>query len=321
MSFNQHLKLDWRTANKRAIRDGVGEGLLKIGEDERVVVLSGDVAGSTRVHKFEEIWPNRFFEMGVAEQNMMGVAAGMASEGLTPFVSSYATFSPGRNWEQIRVSVCLSNLNVKIIGGHAGVATGVNGPTHQATEDIALMRVLPHMTVLVPADATQCAASIEAAYKHPGPVYIRATRPETPDFTKQIPFEIGKVYKYRDGKDVTIAACGIQVWECLMVTEELAQQGIACEVLNVSTIKPLDRITILESVKKTGRMMTVEDHQVSGGMGSAIAELLSEKYPVRIKRLGVADRFGVSGDWEDVYKQVGLDRDTLREAIRRFVLD
>ncbi|HBD02475.1 MAG: tkt, transketolase, transketolase [Microgenomates group bacterium GW2011_GWC1_46_16] len=312
---DKYLISEWRTAPKRAIRDGVGEALVKIGEDERVVVLSADLAGSTRVDKFAETFPDRFFELGVAEQNMAGVAAGVAFTGLIPFMASYAAFSPGRNWEQIRISIALSKANVKIIGSHGGVATGKNGPSHQGTEDIALTRVLPNMTVLTPADATQCQTMIEAAYKLVGPVYIRTARPETPNFTKKYDFEIGKIEKYREGRDVTICASGIPVWESLMVAEELAKEGVECEVLNISTIKPLDRETIIESARKTNKVITIEDHQIAGGMGSAIAELLGEEYPVPIKRMGITDKFGLSGEWEEVYKWFGLDRVSLKKAV------
>lgn len=306
---------EWRTANKKAIRDGVGEGILQIGGDANVVVLTGNLAESTRVKEFKEIYPERFFDVGVAEQNMAGMAAGMAFTGKVPFMTSFASFSPGRNWEQIRISIALSKANVKIVGSHGGVATGENGPSHQATEDIALMRVLPNMTVIVPADATQASAVVQAAYAHVGPVYIRSVRPGTPNFTKPIPFEVGKAYVYRAGKDLTICACGIQVWESLMLAEELAKKGIECEVINVSSIKPLDDATILESAQKTGKVITIEDHQIAGGMGSAIAEMLGEKYPVPIKRLGVQDRYGLSGNWEEVYKEMGLDRPSLEKVV------
>ena len=324
--FNDaYLRIDWRNPEERPIRDGVGEGLLKVGRDERVVVLSADLAESTRVAIFGEQYPDRFFEVGVAEQNLAGVAAGMALEGYKPFISSYATFSPGRNWEQIRVSIALTNVNVNIIGSHGGVSNGIYGPTHQGTEDIALVRTLPNMTVLVPADATQAAAAIVAASQHVGPVYIRTARPATPDFTKPSPFEIGKAYVLRqaeqDKQTVTLAACGTMVYEALAVSETLAREGIECEVLNVSTIKPLDHYTIEQSARRTGRVITMEDHQIMGGMGSAIAEFLSEAYPVPLKRIGIPDRFGVSGEWRAVYREMGLDQESLAEGIRKFVLD
>lgn len=315
MDSSKHLLPEWRTATKRAIRDGVTDGLVNISSNQDVVVLTADLAGATRVEKFREEHNERFFDVGVSEQNMAGVAAGLSFVGNIPFIASFASFSPGRNWEQIRVSIALSNANVKIIGSHGGVATGENGPSHQATEDIGLMRMLPNMTVLVPADANQTISMIEAAYKHEGPVYIRTARPQVANFTKNIPYEIGKAQVYREGRDITICACGIQVWESLMVADELAKQGIECEVINVSSIKPLDSETIVNSAKKTGKIITIEDHQVDGGMGSAIAELMSEKYPLHVKRIGVRDRFGLSGNWVDVYKKIGLDPASLQKAV------
>lgn len=314
--FDKYILPEWRTPKKRAIREGMGEGLLNLGgKHNNVVVLTADLAGSTKVRKFAEEYPDRFFDVGVAEQNLIGVASGLASEGFIPFTTSYATFSPGRSWEQIRVSVCLSQTNVKIIGGHAGVATGLNGPSHQATEDIAMMRVLPNMVVVVPCDATQAEAAVQAICTHKGPVYMRVTRPDTPDFTKKIPFEIGKAYVYREGKDISIFACGLQVYSALMIAEELSSEGIDCEVINVSSIKPIDSETLIASAKKTGKVITLEDHQVSGGMGGAVAELLGEVQPTPIKRLGINDRFGMSGEWGEVYLEVGLDLPSLKKAV------
>ncbi|MEI8232295.1 MAG: transketolase C-terminal domain-containing protein [bacterium] len=307
---------EWRTAEKKAIRVGMGEGLVELGaKHDDIVVLTADLGESTKVRAFAEAYPDKFLDVGVAEQNMIGVAAGIANEGFVPFAASYATFSPGRNWEQIRVSVCLSNANVKIIGSHAGVSSGLNGPSHQGTEDIAMTRVLPNMVVIVPADANQAMAAVEAAYNYKGPVYLRTTRPDTPNFTKPMSFEIGRAYIYREGKDLTICACGIQVWDALMVAEQLAIKGIECEVINVSSIKPIDKQTILTSVKKTGKVVTMEDHQIMGGMGSAIAELLAEENPTQIKFLGIRDRFGLSGKFEEVYQKVGLDRSSLEKAV------
>lgn len=316
MYSEKYLIPEWRTAPKQAIRSGVGAGLMKIGgEHEDVVVLTADLAESTRVREFADHYPERFFDVGVAEQNLIGVATGLANEGFVPFAVSYATFSPGRSWEQIRVSVSLSKANVKVVGAHAGIATGLNGPSHQATEDIAIMRTLPGMKVIVPADYNQAKMAVVASYAHSGPVYIRATRPETPNFTQEVVFEIGKAQIYREGKDVTICACGIQVYDCLMVAEELAKEGIECEVINVSTIKPIDSETILSSVVKTGKVVTVEDHQIEGGMGSAVAELVSARYPVLVKRIGIVDKFGSSGEFEAVYKQYGLDRASIKKSV------
>lgn len=307
---------EWKNPEKLAIRSGMGEGLVELGsKQDDIVVLTADLAESVRVREFADQFPERFFDVGVAEQNMIGVAAGLADIGYVPFAASYATFSPGRSWEQARVSVCLSNANVKIVGSHAGVSSGMNGPSHQGTEDIAIMRVLPNMVVLVPADAHQAKQAVEAAYNHKGPVYIRTTRPDTPVFTIERPFEIGKAYVYREGKDLTICACGIQVYDSLMIAEELAKEKIDVEVINVSSIKPLDEATILASVKKTGKLITIEDHQIAGGMGSAIAEMMAEKYPVMIKRIGIRNRFGYSGTYEDVYSKVGLDLASLKKAV------
>ena len=321
------IRIDWRTAEKRAIRDGVSTGLAAIGSDKRVVVLSGDLAESTRINGFEEAYPDRFFEMGVAEQNMMGVAAGLASEGFVPYVSSYAVFSPGRNWEQVRVSVAISKLNVKILGGHGGLATGQNGPTHQAGEDVAIMRALPKMVVLVPADAEQAKQAIIASYKYVGPVYIRLARPQTPNFTKDLPFEIGKAEVYRPvdpqvGKvRVSIFAMGIMVYTALLVAQDLASEGIECEVVNVSSVKPMDRQTIVMSAKKTGKVVTMEDHQTAGGLGGAVAEVLSEECPTRMEIIGIEDRFGGSGSFDELYRDFGLDTDSVKARIRKFVLD
>jgi transketolase len=321
MINTQLLLPEWRTPKQLAIRAGVEVGLNSIARDERVVVLSADLAQSVKVQSFADTHPDRFIEVGVSEQNMAGVAAGLSFTGLIPFMASYAAFSPGRNWEQIRVSIALSRANVKIIGSHAGVSVGVNGPTHMGTEDIALMRVLPHMAVLSPADATQCAAAIEAAHQWDGPVYIRTTRPESAKFSKAVPFEIGKIYQYRSGEHLTIAACGIQVYDALLIAEELAKTGVECDVLNVSTIKPLDTDTLFASVRNTKRLVTIEDHQVAGGMGSTLVEFLSKEYPVPTLLLGIADRYGVSGSYVDVYKTVGLDRATLLGRIEAFMVE
>jgi transketolase len=322
MYNDKYLIPEWRTPPKKAIRVGMGEGLVRLGAEHKdVITLTADLGESVKVRAFAEEYPERFFDVGVAEQNLIGVSAGLSFEGYVPYAASYATFSPGRSWEQVRVSVALSNANVKIIGSHAGVSSGKNGPSHQGTEDIAIMRVLPNMAVLVPADAGQAAAAVAAAYGHKGPVYIRTTRPDTPDFTRSLDSarddgcEIGKAYVYRTGRDITICACGIQVWDSLMVADELAREGIECEVINVSSIKPLDDKTIIESAKKTGKVITIEDHQITGGMGSAIAELLSEKYPLLVKRVGIMNRFGISGEWEEVYQKIGLDQASLKKAV------
>ncbi|MEI6690542.1 MAG: transketolase C-terminal domain-containing protein [bacterium] len=316
MYNDQYLIPEWRTAPKLAGRNGVEMGLFQLENDQRVIVLTADLAETTRVSSFGKKYPNRFLDVSVAEQNLIGVATGMALEGLIPFTSSYAVFSPGRSWEQVRVSVCLTNANVKIIGGHTGVSVGENGPSHQALEDIAIMRVLPNMTVLTPADANQTAEAMVAAAKINGPVYIRTTRPEYANYTKPINFEVGKMYKYREGKDVTIVACGIQVWDALMIAEKLVQDGIDCEVLNASSIKPFDAKALVESARKTGRVVTIEDHQIIGGLGSVVAETLSQELPVQVTRIGINDSFGISASWEEVYKQFGLDQKSLYNQLK-----
>ena len=313
--YNSKLLLpEWRTPTLKAIRNGVAAGLESIASDERVVVLSGDLAESVKIQDFAEKYPERFVEVGVAEQNMAGVAAGLSFTGHIPFMASYATFSPGRNWEQIRVSIALSKANVKIIGSHAGVSVGVNGPSHMGTEDIAIMRVLPNMVVLAPADANECASAIAASYHHDGPVYIRTTRPVTPVFLKPRDFEIGKAWILREGRDLTIVACGIQVYQSLLIAERLSTLGIECEVINASSIKPIDSETILYSAERTGRVVTIEDHQISGGLGGAVAEVLGGIGVPQLK-LGIKDSFGISGKWEEVYKAMGIDQVSLEQAV------
>jgi len=278
-------------------RDGYGKGLLKAGEkDERVVVLCADLAESTRSHWFKEKYPERFIEVGVAEQNMATIAAGLANYGKIPFISSYAAFSPGRNNEQIRTTISLNNLPVKIAGAHAGVSVGPDGATHQALEDIALMRVQPNMVVISPCDAIEAEKATYAAAFNDKPTYLRFAREKTPVFTtEKMPFEIGKAIVLREGKDVTIIACGPLVYEALLATETLAKEGIEAEVINNHTIKPLDKKTILASVKKTGCVVTVEEHQIMGGMGSAVAEVLAQNLPTPIEFIGMKDSFGQSG--------------------------
>jgi transketolase len=313
--YNDQLLLpNWRTPEKKAIREGVDHGLLKIGEDERVVVVSADLAESVKIAKFGDTYPDRFVEVGVAEQNMAGVAAGLSFVGLIPFMASYAAFSPGRNWEQIRVSIALSRANVKVIGSHAGVSVGVNGPSHMGTEDIALMRVLPNLVVLAPADASECEAAVIAAYQHTGPVYIRTCRPDSPVFLKPREFNIGKADVLREGRDITVVACGIQVHQSMVLAESLAKIGIECEVINASSIKPIDAETILYSAEKTKRVVTIEDHQVAGGLGGAVAELLGQ-VGIKQLRLGINDQFGVSGKWDEVYERMGLDQMSLEKSV------
>lgn len=306
-------------------RDGYGKGLVEAGEkDDRIVVLCADLTESTRSHWFAEKFPERFIELGVAEQNMATVAAGMANYGKIPFISSYAVFSPGRNNEQIRTTACINNVPVKICGAHAGVSVGPDGATHQALEDIALMRVLPRMTVLVPCDAIEAQKATVAAAFYPGPVYIRFGREKSPVFTtKDTPFQIGRAEIFRHGPpaggDVAIIGCGMLLYNALVAAEELAKDGIEAMVINNHSVKPMDKETILKAAKETGAIVTVEEHQVAGGMGSAIAEILIENHPVPQEFIGVQDRFGESGEPEELIEKFGMGVKDIKEAVKRVI--
>lgn len=303
-------------------RDGYGRGLVEAGEkDEKVVVLCADLIESTRSLWFKEKFPERFIEIGVAEQNLAVVGAGLALYGKIPFISSYATFSPGRNNEQIRTNICLNNVPVKIAGSHAGVSVGPDGATHQALEDIALMRVLPRMVVVVPCDAIEAQKATVAGAFNDQPTYIRLGREKSPVFTTtETPFEIGRAEVFREGKDVTIVGCGPVLFNALAAAEELAKDGIDCEVVNCHTVKPIDEKTIIGSVKKTGVVVSVEEHQISGGLGSAVAEVLSQNYPAPQEFVGIQDHFGESGAPEELIKAFGLDADSVKKAIKKVLL-
>src|SRR3989338_2145860 len=301
------------------IRNGYGDGLLILGkENPNVVVLCCDLTESTRSLDFAKAYPDRFVEVGVAEQNLAGLGAGMAHEGKIPFITSYAVFSPGRNWDQIRVAICYSGNNVKIIGSHAGISVGPDGATHQALEDIAITRVLPRMTVLVPCDATEARKATVAAAKIQGPVYIRLAREKTPLFTTDdTPFEAGRAYVFREGKDCTIACSGPQVYYALQAADELAKEGIECEVLNMVSVKPMDERTLIESVKKTGAIVSAEEHQIAGGVGSAIAEVLSRNFPVPQEFVGMPDSFGESGEPNELIAKWGMDGKAIFNAVKK----
>lgn len=289
-------------------RKGFGKGLKKAGElDENVVAACADLTDSTQISLFKEAFPNRFIEIGVAEQNLVTVGSGLAAMGKIPFVSSYAAFSPGRNWEQIRTTICLNEQPVKIVGAHAGLSVGPDGATHQMLEDIAIMRALPHMVVLAPGDAIEAEKMTLAMAKDKRPNYIRLARETTPIFTTpDTPFEIGKAYVMREGKDVSIVSTGLLTYHALVAAEKLKKDGIDAEVVHVPTIKPLDNKTILASVKKTGVVVTAEEAQITGGLGGAVAELLADEYPTPIFRIGVKDRFGESGRPDELFKKFGL---------------
>lgn len=312
-------KLFKKSIDMVATRVGYGEGLIEAGKkDENVVALCCDLTDSTKTGGFAKAFPDRYFELGVAEQNMAGVAAGLALEGKVPFIASYAVFSPGRNWDQIRISICYSKTNVKIAGAHAGISVGPDGATHQALEDIAIMRVLPNMTVICPCDAEETKKATTSAAKMKGPVYIRFGRAASPVFTtKKTPFKIGASEVFLVGSDVTVIACGQLVYEAMLAARELANIGISVEVINSATIKPLDLKTILQSVKKTGAVVTVEEHQINGGLGGAVAETLSEHLPTPIERVGVKDRFGESGQPSELLEAFGLTCPSIIVAIKK----
>ena len=324
--INQNSKLvenllDKSKLEMTATRDGYGKGLVEAGEkDERVVVLCADLTESTRSLWFAEKFPARFVQLGVAEQNMATVAAGMANYGKIPFISSYAAFSPGRNNEQIRTTIAINNLPVKIGGAHAGISVGPDGATHQALEDIALMRVLPRMVVLVPCDAVEAQKATMAAAFNGAPTYIRFGREKSPVFTTtETPFAIGRAEIFREGKDAVIIGCGMLLHNALMAAEELSKEGIECMVVNSHTVKPLDEKTIIEAAKKTGAVVSVEEHQVNGGLGSAVAECLAKNYPVPQEFIGVQDRFGESGEPAELIEAFGMGVGAIKEAVKKVI--
>jgi len=304
----------------KATRFGYSDGLLYLGEhDPRVVVLDADLAKSTSSARFKEKFPERFFEMGIAEQNMVDFAAGLALAGKIPFASSYAVFVTGRAWEQMRTMVAYSNLPVKI-AGHAGVSVGPDGATHQALEDIAIMAVLPNMTVLVPCDAIETKKATIACASIQGPAYIRFGRVPIPIITtEETPFEIGKAQIIRAGKQVTIIACGIMVHEAIVAARDLEGFGICAEIINLSTIKPLDEDTILKSAIKTGRVVTAEEHQLTLGMGTMVASLLSRKHPTPMEMVGIEDRYGESGEPAELVKHFGCNSCKIVDAVLKVI--
>jgi transketolase len=303
------------------IRKGFGRGLKRAGdEDERVVALCADLTESTQMHMFRDAHPERFVEIGVAEQNLVTVAAGMSAMNKKPFASSYAAFSPGRSWEQIRTTICLNERFVCVVGSHAGISVGPDGATHQMLEDIALMRVLPHMIVIAPGDSKEAEKATLAIARQESPSYLRLAREATPVFTTdESPFEIGKAYVLREGHDVTLLGTGTMTYQCLVAAELLAKDGIHAEVVHAPTIKPLDTDTILASLKKNGRAVTVEEAQVAGGFGSAITELSTERLPVPIMRLGINDRFGESGKPDELLEHFGLTGPKIAERVKSFI--
>jgi transketolase len=299
-------------------RDGFGKAIVELGEkDPNVWVLTADVSESTRTHWFQEKFPKRFIQIGVAEQNMAGVASGIAACGKTVFLSAYGVFSPGRNFDQIRVSICYNDVNVIVHSSHTGLTVGQDGASHQALEDIAMMRALPNLTVVAPADFEQTKKAILALAKKGGPAYVRTCREKFPAFTTaDTPFEIGKANVYRDGSDVAIFAIGPLVHESLKAADVLAKEGIDCAVIDCHTIKPIDKDAIVEWAKKTGLIFTVEEHQIDGGMGSAVCEVLAEMQPCLVKRHGVYNKFCESGGAFELLKKYELDSAGIVKHVR-----
>ena len=291
------------------IRKGFGRGLLAAGKrDVNVVACCADLTDSTQMSLFAKEFPERYVEIGVAEQNLVTLGAGLAAMGKVPFVSSYAAFSPGRNWEQIRTTICLNDRAVKVVGSHAGVSVGPDGATHQMLEDIALMRVLPNMVVIAPCDSVEAEKATLAMAADKRPNYLRLAREATPIITTdKTPFEIGQAYVFAKGADITLIATGTMTYHALAAADKLYKDGIEAEVIHVPTIKPLDAETILKSVRKTGAVVTAEEGQILGGLGGAIAELLAEECPAPMKRIGMRDRFGESGEPDQLIEHFGLD--------------
>lgn len=313
------MKIDKTKTN--SIRKAFGKTLAEIGElNEKIIVMDADLACSTQTKIFADKFPDRFFDCGIAEQNMLATAAGLASEGKIPFVASFAVFVTGRTYDQIRNGICYPNFNVKIVGTHGGVTVGEDGATHQALEDISLMRGLPHMTVIVPADCKECQEAIKYAALHEGPTYIRIPRSNVPDiFDENYSFNIHKAVVVEEGTDVSVFTNGETLAEVLLAAEELKKENISLEVINVPVVKPLDFQTVIESVKKTKFAITVENHSIIGGLGSAICETLADKLPSKVYRIGVNDEFGQSGKAEELIEYYGLDSKTLAKRIRAII--
>lgn len=309
-------------SGKKATRDGFGLGLLEAGRtNENVVGLTADLLGSLKMDDFKKEFSNRFFQVGIAEANMMGIAAGMATTGKIPYTGTFANFSTGRVYDQIRQSIAYSNKNVKICASHAGLTLGEDGATHQILEDIGMMRMLPGMSVIVPCDAHQTKLATMAIAERFGPVYLRFGRPAWPIFTENLPFEIGKAQILNEGSDISLIATGHLVWTCVEAARQLATEGITCDVINIHTIKPLDTETILDSISKTKCVVTAEEHQIYGGLGEAIAAVLSRQMPVPQEFVAVQDSFGESGKPDELLAKYGLGNSNIiaaaKTAIRR----
>ncbi|MGV9001685.1 MAG: transketolase family protein [Candidatus Saccharimonadaceae bacterium] len=321
MSYPLNPLLFSKDIEQEPIRAGFGRGLKAAGEaNENIVALCADLTESTQMHLFRDAFPKRFIEIGIAEQNLVTVASGLARAGKIPFTSSYAAFSPGRNWEQIKTTAALNNQPVKIIGSHAGVSVGPDGATHQMLEDIALMRVMPNMVVVVPGDSIEAEKATRAIAENGNPTYLRLAREKTPIMsTAESPFELGKAYVLKEGTDVTLFGTGSLSYQLLVAAKILETKGVSAEVVHVPTVKPLDHETILASAKKTGRVVTAEEAQAAGGFGSAIVEFLSETLPMPVKRIGMYDRFGESGEPNELLEYFGFTGEKLAETISEFI--
>ena len=307
---------------KIATRDSYGNALAELGtEHDNIVVLDADLAAATKTGVFKKAHPDRFIDCGIAESNMIGVAAGLATTGKVPFASSFAMFAAGRAFEQVRNSVGYPHLNVKIGATHAGISVGEDGATHQCNEDIALMRTIPGMVVINPADDVEARAAVRAAYEHQGPVYMRFGRLAVPVINDRpdYKFELGKGVVLREGKDLTIIATGLPVSNCLEAAEKLAADGIDAKVINIHTIKPLDEELVVAAAKETGKVVTVEEHSVIGGLGSAVCDVVAEKAPAKVMKIGVNDTFGESGPAVELIKKYGLDADSIYAKVKAFV--
>ncbi len=308
-------------ADKIATRDSYGNALVELGKaHDDLVVLDADLAAATKTGTFKKEFPERHIDCGIAECNMMGIAAGLATTGKVPFASTFAMFAAGRAFEQVRNSIGYPQLNVKIGATHAGISVGEDGATHQCNEDVALMRTIPGMTVIVPSDDVEAKAAVKAAYEHQGPCYLRFGRLAVPVINDKpdYKFELGKGVVLREGKDVTIIASGLPVSSCLEAAEKLAADGIDAEVINIHTIKPLDEELVLASAKKTGKVVTVEEHSVIGGLGSAVCDCLSEKAPTKVLKIGVNDVFGESGPAVELVAKYGLDTESIYQKVKSF---
>ena len=313
---------DYRAADLKLVptRNGFGEGLIEAGSRSRDVLgICADLSESTRFEGFKKAYPEQYIEIGVSEQMLVAMAGGLAAVGKIPWIASYAMFNPGRSWEQVRTIMALNETNVKIAGAHAGVSVGPDGATHQAIEDIAIMRVIPHMTVVVPCDSVQTKKAAIALSEMWGPVYLRFGREKSAVITTdETPFEIGKAQTLREGGDVAIVACGILVYNALIAADRLsAQHGIECRVVNNHTVKPMDEAAIVDAARGCGAIVTVEEHQRQAGMGSRVAEILAQHHPVPIEFIGVDDRFGQSGDPFELIEYYGMGADAIVEAVRR----